>query len=201
MLRSIAQLFFRYRSYTPIPLVVALFLLSAADEVYLLAGVGVAAVGEALRIWALRHAGPKTRSHRKIRVDDLVVTGPYSLIRNPLYIGNFVISVGVCIASGQPLLIFPLVVVFGIQYSLIIRAEEEFLEQAIGEAYRKYRESVPRLIPHFHGYRSGDHRFPLREILPRELNTIAAIETVLALVGLPILFPGLSAYLPMLPGS
>lgn len=191
MIGPIARFFFRYRSYTPIPVVAILLWISATTEVYLLAGIAVASVGEAIRIWALRHAGPKTRSHRKIRVDTLVVTGPYSVVRNPLYIGNLFLSLGVCLASGRPVLILALAIVFVLQYAFIIRAEEEFLSGTLGEVYADYRERVPRIIPRLGAYRSGEHRYPFREILPRELNTITATEAVIGLLGLPILFPGI----------
>ena len=190
MIRSIARFFFRFRSYLPIPGIALLILLARPTASTLLVGVGIASLGEGIRIWALRHAGPKTRSHRKIRCDDLVVTGPYSIVRNPLYIGNFIISLGVCGASGRPILIAPLLIIFALYYHLIIRAEEEFLEGKLGIPYREYRESTPRILPSLGHYSPGDRRFPFREILPRELNTITAIEAVLALVGLRLLLPG-----------
>lgn len=201
MIRSIARLLFEYRSYTPIPLIAILLVVSDTGAIDLLAGAAVASVGEAIRIWALRHAGPKTRTHRKIRVGRLVDTGPYSVVRNPLYIGNFILSLGICIASGRPILIVPLVIAFGFQYTFIIRAEEEFLEGTLGDAYREYRNRVPRMFPRPGLYRAGEIRFPFREILPRELNTITAAETVLALLGLRILFPGIPEFLPGLLGS
>jgi protein-S-isoprenylcysteine O-methyltransferase Ste14 len=187
MLRSFANFLFRHRSYTPIPLILILAVVSRREPVWFLVGVGVALVGETIRIWALRHAGPKTRSHRKIRVDDLVVTGPYSIVRNPLYVGNLFLSLGVCLASGRPSLIVILGIVFVLQYAFIVRAEEDFLEGELGDAYREYKARVPRALPTFRDYRPGDHRFPFREILPRELNTITATETVLVLAGMRFL--------------
>jgi protein-S-isoprenylcysteine O-methyltransferase Ste14 len=195
MAGSFSTFLFRHRSYTPIPLLAILIAASRTTPAALLAGASVAAIGEGIRVWALRHTGPKTRTHRKIRVDDLVMTGPYSIVRNPLYVGNFILGTGMCVASGLPAIIPVFVVLFGIQYALIIRAEEEFLRGAIGDPYRVYCEQVPRILPRIHGYRAGDRRFPFREILPRELNTITAAETVLALLGLRILFPDLPSLL------
>ena len=189
MLQAFANWLFRHRSYTPIPLLVFLWVISRTSEAWLLAGVAVAFAGEAIRIWALRHSGPKTRTHRKIRVDDLVVTGPYSVTRNPLYIGNLVISLGVGVASGQPLVLPVVLAVFVFQYAFIIRAEEAFLEGELGEVYREYKGRVPRVLPRLGGYRAGERRFGWMEILPREVNTIAAIKTILALLGLRIIFP------------
>lgn len=189
MLRAFANWLFRHRSYTPIPLIAFLWIVARTTEAWLLAGCAVAFLGAAIRIWALRHSGPKTRTHRKIRVDDLVVTGPYSITRNPLYIGNFVISLGIGVASGQPLVLPVLLVVFVLQYAFIIRAEEEFLEGELGDTYREYKERVPRVFPRLGGYRGGERRYGWMEILPRELNTITATESILALLGLRILFP------------
>ena len=196
MLQRFANGLFRYRSYTPIPLLVILVLASRTDEVWFLSGAAVAFIGESIRVWALRHSGPKTRTHRKIRVDDLVVTGPYSLTRNPLYIGNFVISLGVALASGQPWVVPLLFVVFVFQYAFIIRAEEAFLEGEIGEPYREYKRRVPRILPRLGQYEPGDRRYGWKEILPREWNTITAIQTVLALLGLRIIFPDLPVPFP-----
>ncbi len=129
------------------------------------------------------------------------MTGPYSVVRNPLYIGNFFLSVGVCVAAGMTILVPLLMVVFAVQYTFIIRAEEEFLEGRLGDEYRQYLEQVPRLVPSFRRYRGGDHRFSFREIIPRELNTITATETVLAVLGLRVLFPELPKLLPAILGS
>ena len=196
MLQPLANWPFRHRSYTPIPLLVILWVASRTTEPWLLAGAGVVLVGEATRIWALRHSGPKTRTHRKIRVDDLVVTGPYSITRNPLYIGNFVMSLGVALASGQPLVLPLLLVAFVFQYAFIIRAEEAFLEGEIGEPYREYKQRVPRILPRLGAYDAGARRFGWMEILPRELNTITAAQTVLALLGLRIIFPQIPVLFP-----
>jgi len=95
-----------------------------------------------LRIWAQQHLHYRLKIHKR-----LTVTGPYSLVRNPMYIGNILICSGLTIIS-ELLWILPITLFynFGL-YSLVIRYEEVHLIEKYGESYRKYKEKVPRWLP------------------------------------------------------
>ena len=87
---QIGRTWFRWRSFSPVPLFLMLFLLPAdfklttAQYSWLILGVLMA---ESLRLWAVGFAGSTTRT-RGDTVQQLVHAGPYRLVRNPLYIAN-----------------------------------------------------------------------------------------------------------------
>jgi protein-S-isoprenylcysteine O-methyltransferase Ste14 len=98
------------------------------------------------RIWcALFIAGTKN--------GELATAGPYSIVRNPLYIGTFLGAAGFGFAVEQPLLAAFLGLVFALFYPSVVAKEEERLAEVFGERYRAYCASVPRWIPDWSRYR------------------------------------------------
>ena len=77
---------------------------------------------------------------------DVEVTGPFRYVRNPLYLGNLFIALGIGLAG--PPAVTVLVVVFNIVFIFrLIAVEERYLAQAHGASYRAYQQEVPRLLP------------------------------------------------------
>jgi len=140
---------FRRRTSIPIPLALALLLIPAgASSSRLLPAVGVALVlaAESLRLWAVHHIGVISRT-RSDRLGPLVSTGPFALVRNPLYLGNIALWVGFA-ASARILWLVPVFIfVLALEYHAIVRWEEELLESRRGDEYRAYAARVPRWIP------------------------------------------------------
>jgi hypothetical protein len=98
----------------------------------------LAAPGLLLRAWA---AG----CILKERV--LATGGPYRLIRNPLFVGSFLLGLGGVVAGGSWPFLVVFLLFFGWTYSRTLEAEERTLEDTFGEAYREYRASVPAFVP------------------------------------------------------
>ena len=75
------------------------------------------------------------------------MTGPYSFVRNPIYIGNVLICLGATVMS-ELLWLTPITLIYcwGI-YSLAVRYEETYLLGKYGESYRRYMEEAPRWYP------------------------------------------------------
>ena len=147
---DLRKFLFSYRSYTPIPLLVAMLLLAKPTVLSLSVGFVIATLGESLRIWAVRHAGGATRTTRDVGAGaELITHGPYAYVRNPLYLGNFILSFGLCLMSWawMPWMALVFLALFGIQYAGIILLEEEHLLQRFGQTYREYLASVPRFLP------------------------------------------------------
>jgi protein-S-isoprenylcysteine O-methyltransferase Ste14 len=103
------------------------------------------ALGCALRSWA---AGYLLKGKR------VAVGGPYAYVRNPLYVGSFVIGIGFCLALwtrplplSAILLWAAFLLSYGIVYPAKTRAEENELEANLGEPYRVYAARVPRYLP------------------------------------------------------
>ena len=101
--------------------------------------VGVCALG---RVWCSMYiSGRKSNT--------LVTVGPYSLCRNPLYLFSMAGAVGLGLSTGSLILAGLVAAFFVLYYPAVIEHEEKHLEDRHGEAFRAYRESVPRFIPDF----------------------------------------------------
>ena len=178
---DIRQFFFNFRSYTPIPLIIAVLILAEPNWISFPVGIGIAILGEIIRILSVAHAGSATRTTSGAGGDELVMTGPYAYLRNPLYLGNFLMTAGLCIAAWpwMPWLLVITVVLFLVQYSLIINLEEEYLAKTFSQTYQKYKENVPRIIPRFPKYASGQDRLPsLKKAFRSEKSTLTSFFVV-----------------------
>ncbi len=140
---------FKKRSFTPVPIVMALIYYSEPYKPFWIYGTFLIFLGEVIRFNAVRHAGGRTRT-TNVGAKSLCTSGPYSRTRNPLYIGNLSIYSGMVLFAGGvymfELLIF-VVVYFIFQYSMIISLEEEKLSILFGTSYLLYKNNVPRLLP------------------------------------------------------
>jgi protein-S-isoprenylcysteine O-methyltransferase Ste14 len=116
-------------------------------------GLPLAIAGELVRCWAVGYSGVTTRGD-VVEAPKLVTAGPYAYVRNPLYVGNFITALGFSIAFtgknsfAQKLALIggSLGVMAGV-YSTIIPHEEQFLRSQFGEAFDRYCERVPPLVP------------------------------------------------------
>jgi protein-S-isoprenylcysteine O-methyltransferase Ste14 len=143
------DLFFRYRSYTPVPLAVLMLIFAKPTPASFAAGLPIAAAGELIRLWGVSIAGSETRVTGGVGASQLITSGPFAYVRNPLYLGNILIYVGLGIASMAlfPWLQGAALLFFAYQYRSIVSLEEEFLLKKFGDTYRRYRDAVPRFMP------------------------------------------------------
>ncbi len=182
---DLRQLFFKYRSYTPIIFILLLLICANPSWNSFGGGLAVLILGESIRFWGVAFAGSATRTTGAAGGDRLVTDGPYGHMRNPLYVGNFFISLGFLIMSWVwiPWMILVFIALFGLQYSLIVHLEEEYLSRRFKNAYDEYRQSVPRWIPRlkaYQGLEKSDPRFI--NTLKSERNTLQAIVVVCGLL-------------------
>ncbi len=146
---DIRKFFFRYRSFTPIPLILIALVWARPSWGSLIGGALLVFLGESLRFWGVAYAGPATRTTKKVTCARLVTEGPYAYVRNPLYIGNFFVGLGFLVMAWawMPWMLFVFFILFAFQYSAIVHLEEEFLFQKFGKVYRTFQAQVPRWIP------------------------------------------------------
>jgi len=106
-------------------------------------GVSIFLVGFFLRIWGQEHLHCRLKDHKS-----LTLTGPYSFVRNPIYIGSILISLGAIVTSGL-LWLVPIALFYCLGvYSLVIRYyEEPHLLDKYGDPFRQYMVEVPRWFP------------------------------------------------------
>jgi protein-S-isoprenylcysteine O-methyltransferase Ste14 len=133
-------------------------------------GMIIILVGVSFRLWATKHIGRRMPWMKK-KGKNLVRTGPYAIVRNPLYIGNITIAAGLSILSELiwmvPILIFYLFIL----YHLVVLYEEKKLLRRWAEEYRAYLTEVPRWIPRlrdFHTCKANGFKWmdSLRSELP-----------------------------------
>lgn len=107
-------------------------------------GVTTFVFGLLLRIWARQHC-----TYRQEITKHLAASGPYLLVRNPLYIGNTLMCLGAVVLSELLWLVPITLLNCVLVYALTVRHEEERLSLRYGEAYRRYMLEVPRWFPRF----------------------------------------------------
>jgi len=140
-------LLFRNRSWLPVPfLLVALLAPGHATAVNWLVGAVLIVVGEWVRLAGVAAAGTVTR-RRSRDVQRLVTYGIFRWVRNPLYVGNFLIWMGFVVISGVLWFLPVAIVLFAIEYTLIVAYEEGVLESIFGREYLDYKQIAPRWIP------------------------------------------------------
>src|SRR3979409_1726823 len=109
-LERAGRLLFRWRSFTPVPLLlVAVPLLwrsrGPASPLWFVEGLALCVAGQALRAWVLGQVPDGTSGqNEKLIATSLNTSGPYAHTRNPLYLGNLGITLGLCLVAHEPLL-------------------------------------------------------------------------------------------------
>jgi protein-S-isoprenylcysteine O-methyltransferase Ste14 len=191
---------FRHRTSLPGPIALAIVILPAGEpppSAFVVgAGVAITIVGELIRLWGVHHIGAISRT-RSERLGPLVASGPFALVRNPLYVGNILLWVGFALAARLIWLAPIVLVLLALEYHAIVRWEESLLESRLGQAYRDYAARVPRWIPSPHrgdrGLRRVREGFSLSATLFSERGTLIAIALGYVLLWLKTQFVVISS--------
>jgi len=186
-MKSFRERLFSSRSYTPIPFILVMVAFAEPGPWSLVAGCAVMAAGELIRFVGVAYAGPLTRVTGEVGAPQLIVAGPFSYVRNPLYVGNMLLYVGVGIAANAlaPWLVLGAAAYFLFQYWMIVSLEEEFLEKKFGEVYRIYRQAVPRFVPRLSPYRTPEQASQnpdYASAVRSERRTFQAIVVILVVI-------------------
>ena len=143
----IGAVLFRHRGWLPVPfLLVPLLARGTMGPRNWILGFALIVLGEAIRLAGVAAAGTVTR-RRSRTVQRLVTYGIFGWMRNPLYVGNFLIWMGFTVISGVLWFIPVAVLLFALEYTLIVRYEEGVLESIFGQEYLDYKARTPRWIP------------------------------------------------------
>jgi protein-S-isoprenylcysteine O-methyltransferase Ste14 len=186
---------FKRRSWLPLAFIVIgiivlyltnrqAILFSLTEELIFL---GVSLFGEAIRIYTVGYA-PKNTSGRNTAAgqiaDELNTTGIYSLVRHPLYVGNFFMWLGPVLFVRTLVLIIFFILVYWLYYERIMFAEEQFLRGKFGDVYDKYSEKVRAIIPRIRGFVKPALPFSFKSVLRREHNSFVNIFILFVLLDL-----------------
>ncbi|MFH0920282.1 MAG: isoprenylcysteine carboxylmethyltransferase family protein [Fibrobacterota bacterium] len=200
MTERIGQFFFRSRSFTPVPLVLIIVVFAAPTRLSIGLGAAFMALGEFFRLWGVGYAGFVTRT-RNVGADTLVTSGPFAHVRNPLYVGNFFLSLGACVAFNAFLRwTLPIyILLYSVQYYFIVRLEETTLNRKFGEVYMHYKAAVPRFFPKMAAYAGASAiAFNGRVAFANERKTFISIAVLLVAAGLLHVHNPLAAWIKSL---
>jgi protein-S-isoprenylcysteine O-methyltransferase Ste14 len=145
-------------------------------ELIVALGFALILLGQIIRVSARGY-----KAEHSLDSQALIQGGPYQLVRNPMYLGIFLIGLGVVLAVFRWWAVIVFIAVFIIRYILLIYKEEKKLGALFGEAYVEYCRNVPRIFPSL----AGMIKLDIIEYLPMKIiwfkKEIGSIITLLAL--------------------
>lgn len=178
---------FRWRSYLPfvfLPLIVTAVLRYPAIEsnpnlhfVWSIVSFGVSSVGLFVRCHTVGHAadGTSGRNTKTQVAESLNTSGLYSVVRHPLYLGNFLIALGIVMHSAAPWLVAIFAMAFALYYERIMFTEEAFLRQKFGSMFIAWSNQTPAFVPKLRHWKAADLPFDLPKVIRAESAAVAVI--------------------------
>lgn len=137
-------------------------------------------------------AGTSGRNTREGQVASaLNTTGMYSLVRHPLYVGNYLMWAGVALVPRSAWLVAVVTFAYALYYERIMLAEEAFLRRRFGTSFERWAAHTPAIIPRLRataggplrGWRRPEVPFSWRTVLRREYSGAFALAVLFATVG------------------
>ncbi len=158
----------------PVFVLIALLVVYARPEgLFFVGGLVLILMGEAFRLWAAGHLS-KNR--------EVTTTGPYAYVKNPLYIGTFLIMVGFCLLARQWVVLVMGLAAFFVYYAPFKKKREaDRLREIFGAVWEEYDRSVPDYVPRLSPYeKKGEHQWTWTRVLLNSehetaLSTLAGI--------------------------
>jgi protein-S-isoprenylcysteine O-methyltransferase Ste14 len=144
--------------------------------------------GEALRIFTMGYVfrGTSGRNTKYQEADDLNTTGIYSVVRNPLYLANIIIYLGVLLVTQNWIFVAGVLLLLLVYYERIIYAEEAYLAGKFGERYAAWARNTPALIPNFGKYAPSGRKFDVKLVLRKEFSGIFAVVLIFFVINVLI---------------
>jgi protein-S-isoprenylcysteine O-methyltransferase Ste14 len=150
----------------------ALMALARPEPAWLVGGAVPVLLGELLRIWAAGHLEKNKK---------LTVTGPYAHVKNPLYLGTFLIMAGFCVMAPARYQANWIILAVGSLLFIAayaprkMRVEYGRLRERFGEAFEAYDKAVPDYVPRLTPYRGGTDRWQLSLVLENSELWVALV--------------------------
>jgi len=173
---------FRWRSYIPVlmfPLLVLTLLVErgyipasfqVAQSFYIPFCLVISFVGLAIRAGVIGYVpvGTSGRNTTEQRARYLNTTGMYGMVRHPLYLGNFLIYLGIVMSVPVWWFILLFALLFFIYYERIMYAEEAYLFGLYGKDYESWAAKTPAFLPRLSGWEKPTLPFSIKNVLKRE---------------------------------
>jgi protein-S-isoprenylcysteine O-methyltransferase Ste14 len=183
---------FRHRSYLPLILLMAGIIMYLRSELYPYTFfieetpyevfydyfcLFISLFGLCIRVYTVGHT-PEHSSGKATKeqvAGTLNTTGIYSIVRHPLYLGNFFMWVGPALLSGNFWFIIAFCLIYWIYYERIMFAEEHFLRNKFGNTFNEWAANIPAFIPNFKNYVKPSQNMSWKKVLKMEKNGLAAM--------------------------
>jgi len=175
---KLGDFFFKYRNWVFPIFYIVMFLpgpnIFADWETAVLVGLLVTFIGQAIRITTIGFDYIiRGGRNKKVFAEDLVTGGLFAHSRNPLYVGNVTMILGMGLLSNSMIYLLVMVPAFYFIYECIIRAEENFLRNKFGPGFDEYCKETPRWLPKLSGLGAtlNSGGFNWKRVLIKEYNT------------------------------
>jgi protein-S-isoprenylcysteine O-methyltransferase Ste14 len=202
-LRSQGQRLFAARSFVPIAILPLVVLAmpeawrvrvagsAASISIWLAVSLLLGATGLAIRAAALAFApeGTSSRDTHRLRAPSLSTTGMYSIVRNPLYLGNALMWVGAVASLGLWWLVVITALLYWLYIERVILVEEMFLRDQFGPAFGEWVKRTPAFVPRLSAWSPATGAFSWRR-LSSEHNGLSGflLSVTLFSAGVEVLF-------------
>tara|TARA_R110000868_G_scaffold104561_1_gene287997 strand:+ start:2343 stop:3086 length:744 start_codon:yes stop_codon:yes gene_type:complete len=189
-LKTQGDFLFKNRSYLPLIILViglSVFIHSEYQnkiidnripELFNYIWLSISLFGLYIRVVTVAHT-PKNTSGRNTKegqiAEQLNTTGIYSIVRHPLYLGNFFMWLGVAMLTNNTWFVIAFILLYALYYERIMYAEESFLIQKFGDTYLDWAKNTPAFIPSFKYYQKAKYPFSIKKALKKEKNGLAAV--------------------------
>jgi protein-S-isoprenylcysteine O-methyltransferase Ste14 len=186
-LEKTGEYFFRWRSY--LPLVMAGIFIPALiyfrypfqnpglNLAWDLGCLAISLLGQGLRFFTVGFVPRGTSGRNTLAqvAETLNTSGMYAVVRNPLYLGNLIIWVGLSLFMKSLWFTAIIILFFTIFYERIIFTEEVFLREKFGDAFLKWADKTPAMIPRFRNWSPPALPFSWKSALKREYGSFFAV--------------------------
>jgi protein-S-isoprenylcysteine O-methyltransferase Ste14 len=185
--RRHGNLLFRFRSYLPL-LFIPIIIMSLGsfkyagnahwkDQIWEMVCLAISFLGLGIRVFVIGRVpkGTSGRNTNRQIAEVLNTSGIYSVVRHPLYLGNFFMWLGIMLVLHSWWLIFIFMLAYWLYYERIMYAEEEFLRDKYGDAYLKWANQTPAFWPDFSHWQAPNLPFSWRNVLKREYHGLFGI--------------------------
>lgn len=196
-LKKQGDFLFRNRSYLPLLILIPGLYIYVMHEarvpdimeknniIYELACFGVCLLGFLVRIITIGFSADSTSGRNTTAgqiAESLNTTGMYSFCRHPLYVGNFLIWLGIAAFTQNFWFIVAFILMFWVYYERIMYAEEEYLLNKFGNEYQSYSDQTPAVIPAFKNFKKPLLSFSFRKVIRQEKAGILNLFAVILLL-------------------
>ncbi|MDR2026842.1 MAG: isoprenylcysteine carboxylmethyltransferase family protein [Prevotellaceae bacterium] len=189
---------FKYRGILPVIILIAGIIVLIYSELnpvkffkdiasfmdyYTIACIFICLTGLAIRVYTVGYTPDNTsgRNTSEQIAETLNRTGIYAIVRHPLYVGNFLMWLGIALAVQNFWFVFVFALVYWIYYERIMYAEEQFLRRKFGQAYLEWAERTPAFIPNFKLFVKPATPFRWKKVLKQEKNGLLALFVIFSL--------------------